>query len=88
VYRYFENNPIDAETERIYFVNDTDAPTAAWGSSRQIKHALMGDEFFKVLYGAEAPAILYEDDRSLSAEAATQSGTLVLQSSRFKRSSY
>ncbi len=47
----------------VVFLNSQTAGSdiVTWGSSKQISHALMGDNFFKVVYPCSELTILYED---------------------------
>ncbi len=58
-YEYFQEQDL-SRYDIIYIYNDTAAPTATWGSSRQIQQALMGDEFFRVM-DETPPSVIYED---------------------------
>jgi len=63
-YKFFtENYPILPDNTKIVFANsDTNgSDISTWGSSKQISHALMMDNFFKVIYPGKNIEVIYED---------------------------
>lgn len=67
VHQFMTQNHADLTDKTLfYFRNDTGDYGEAWGSSKQISQALMGDNYFKVVYKDVDVGVLYEDDLSSS----------------------
>ena len=63
VFQYFQTE-VELEAEDIvYFQNDLEGSPQNWGVSKQIKQALMGDEFFQVVYPDLDMKVIYQDDQ-------------------------
>jgi len=59
----FQKFSVDQLTNNSFlFINDTDNYGQAWGSSKQIKQALMDQHFFQVVYPDKNMAVFYQDD--------------------------
>lgn len=64
VYEYMQSEyPTLPTGSTVVFLNSQTAGSdiVTWGSSRQISHALMGDNFFKVVYPESEINVVYQD---------------------------
>ncbi len=63
VYLYMQSTfPDPSVGTTLHFINDMDGNPSNWGVSKQIKQALMDDEFFRVVYPEKNIQVWYADD--------------------------
>ncbi len=63
VYHYMQSTfPDPPAGTTLHFINDMDGNPSNWGVSKQIKQALMDDEFFRVVYPEKNIQVWYADD--------------------------